>query len=554
MKKTFLSFSLILFSFLSFGQQTVGLFQNDTLSYNGYTLFAPGGTNTTYLIDNCGDVVNLWDGATATPGASVYLLENGNLLRTGRIASNFNGGGSGGRLELFNWEGDLVWNADYSSTDYHLHHDVAVMPNGNILAIAWEVRSNAEVIDAGRIPDNTLGDVWSERIVELKPIGTDDYEVVWTWKLWDHLIQDYDATKINFGVVADHPELWDINFGINPLGNNMDWIHFNSINYNAELDQILLSSRHLNEIYIIDHSTSTLEAAGHSGGNSGKGGDILFRWGNAQAYDRGFPDQQKLFGQHDARWIPNGLQDGGKIMVFNNGLNRPGGSYSTIDVIEPPMDNNNMYTLLPNEPFGPTSLSWIYEADNVLDLYSANISGAHRLPNGNTLICEGRKGNFFEVTYDGDIVWHYVMPVSNTGPVPQGSTITSSNIFRATRYGVDYLAFIGKDLTPGDPVEINPLPSNCEIDEEPVAISNLQQIEGVRVLNNPLQDFLFIKNEKNQELIIEIFDIVGKNVWSGSSADVDIQIDATAWNNGFYVVRFLDKKSKYFFSEKIIKH
>lgn len=58
----------------------------------------------------------------------------------------------------------------------------------------------------------------------------------------------------------------------------------NGIDYNPVLDQIALSTHNLNEWYIIDHSTTTAEAATSSGGNSGKGGDLLYRWGNPAAY------------------------------------------------------------------------------------------------------------------------------------------------------------------------------------------------------------------------------------------------------------------------------
>ena len=266
----FFCFFQCLFFTGAVAQQTIGLFLNDSLAYNGYTLIAPEYT-TTYLIDNCGYVVNSWE-ADQRPGSSVYLLENGNLLRTGAISGSFNTGGAGGRIELFNWEGDLLWRFDYATPGFHQHHDVAALPNGNILLIAWEYHSSQNAVNNGRDPalTSSLG-VWSERIVELEPVGTDEANIVWQWKLWDHLIQDFDSTKLNYGVVADHPELVDINFEANPGGgasSGPDWIHLNSINYNAVLDQIILSSRHFDEFWILDHSTTIQEAANHSGGNS----------------------------------------------------------------------------------------------------------------------------------------------------------------------------------------------------------------------------------------------------------------------------------------------
>ena len=550
-------YSIFIFIFLvqiSFAQQTVGLFLNDSTSLNGYTLFGPGVSKITYLIDNCGNEVHRWDQSTTNPGASVYLLENGNLLRTGRINSNFNGGGTGGRLEIFNWEGDLIWQYDYSSNTYHHHHDVAPMPNGNILLIAWESRTETELEAAGRNPITISNSVWSERVVEIKPIGTNEIEVVWEWHLWDHLVQDFDSTKMNYGVVAEHPELMDINFGVNATGNNSDWIHLNSINYNSNLDQIVLSSRHLSEIYVIDHSTTSLEAAGHTGGNSGKGGDLLFRYGNPQSYDRGTSDDRVFYGQHDATWVPVGYPDEGKIMVFNNGQGRPGGSYSSVDVIDPPLDVNNTYTISNTEPFSPEDLFWTYEADPPSDMYSSNISGAHRLPNGNTLICVGREGNFYEVNYEGDLVWHYKMPIGNNGPVSQGTVLTNANAFRATRYGADYPAFVGKNLTPGDPIEVNPLPSDCVLYGDPVAVKNYANLEGVQALNNPIHDFIYIKNQTKNEVSIEVFDIMGRLVVTSLfSQNEHIEISANNWNNGFYTIRISNVEKNRFFVQKIIK-
>ena len=285
-----------LHSYALSAQQTVGLFLNDSLSFNGYTLFSPSSNTNAFLIDNCGFQVNMWT-TNFRPGLSCYLLEDGNLLRTARIANNFSAGGSGGRIELYDWNSNLLWGYDYSSAAYQQHHDVEYLPNGNILILAWEVYTDTEAIDAGRNPANVGSAIWSEHIIEIEPVGTDQANVVWEWHLWDHLVQDFDPTKANFGVVADHPELLDINLNssINP-----DWIHLNALDYNPDLDQIVFCSRILDEIFIIDHSTTTAEAAGHTGGNSGKGGDFLWRWGNPQNYDRGNMNDQRLWGQHNS--------------------------------------------------------------------------------------------------------------------------------------------------------------------------------------------------------------------------------------------------------------
>ena len=129
-------------------------------------------------------------------------------------------------------------------------------------------------------------------IVEIEPDGPTGGNIVWEWHVWDHLVQDADPTKDNYGVIADHPELLDINFGDVEGGT---WLHVNAVDYNPELDQIVICARNVSEIYIIDHSTTAEEAAGHTGGNQGHGGDFLYRWGNPLVYGRGTEDDQVIF-------------------------------------------------------------------------------------------------------------------------------------------------------------------------------------------------------------------------------------------------------------------
>jgi hypothetical protein len=262
-------------------------------------------------------------------------------------------------------------------------------------------------------------------------------------------------------VVADHPELIDLNF-VGASRGEADWNHINSVDYNAEFDQILLSVPRFSEVWVIDHSTTTEEAAGHSGGNSGKGGDILYRWGNPQAYRAGDVGDRKLFSQHDAQWIESGLPGEGNILLFNNGNGRPGGAYSSVDEFALPVDASGNYALTPGTAYGPEEQVWIYTDENLTAFFADHISGAQRLPNGNTLICDGAHGTFFEVTTEGEIVWKYVNPVTGEGPLTQGDPIPTTQkaqanqVFRAYRYGPDYAGLADKDLTPGDPIELYP--------------------------------------------------------------------------------------------------
>jgi len=410
----------------------IGEFYEEDESFAGYTLFCPSGSTTTYLINNSGDVVYTWESGYK-PALSVYLLENGNILRTAfpGFSPRFLGGGIGGRVEIFDWNGTCVWDFEYSTYQYCLHHDVEMLPNGNVLMIAWEYKTAAEAIAAGRDPNSLpMGQLWPDHVIEVEPTGNSGGNIVWEWHIWDHLIQDYDPTKENYGNVEDHPELLDINYEVAYIG-TPDWNHINSIDYHEEFDQIILSSAYFSEIWIVDHSTTTEEAAGHTGGNSGKGGDILYRWGNPEAYRAGSTYDRVFFMQHDAHWVEPNLPGEGDILVFNNGLGRPGLDYSSVDEIIPPVDENGNYSLEPGSAYEPEEPAWLYAAENPLDFYSMRICSSQRLPNGNTLICNGVNGIFFEVNPEKEIVWEYINPYPT--PIPG-----LNRVFKIYRYAPDY--------------------------------------------------------------------------------------------------------------------
>ena len=488
-------------------QTTVGLIQHNpgTLD-DGFVLFAPTRSNTTYLIDRCGKEVKSWT-STYNPGLSCYLLSDGTLLRTGVVQSqSFNAGGHGGVIEKIDWNGNVIWTYFISDATNWQHHDVKALPNGNILVIAWESKTNTQAIAKGRNPLLVPTTLWSEQILEIQPTGATGGNIVWEWHLWDHLIQDFDNTKPDFGAVNTNPQLLNINY--NATAGNSDWIHLNSIDYNVALDQILVSSRVLNEIWVIDHSTSSAEAASHSGGNSGNGGDFLFRWGNPLAYNTGTSTQ--FFGQHNAQWIQTGLPYENQIMVFNNGNGRTGGNYSTIEIINPPVDGFNYTSSL---PYLPASTSWIYNDGNPNNFYAQLTSGCQQLSNGNVLFCNGPKGTFKEISESGTILWEYINPVSVTGILTQGTTAASNAAFRCTFYPSSYSGFNNQLFSSPTIIEnSNSVSSTCTlsttIDEETIGE------ETVFVYPNPAKEFINVEFSglSDENISIEIIDVFGKVV------------------------------------------
>jgi len=543
MKKPYILI-IYLFSLYSYGQNTLGTLRNDSGSYNGYTLYSPNTSKETYLINNCGEIVHQWStsGVTdSTPAASVYLLENGNLLRTGKITNpDITFGGVGGKIELYDWDNNLLWEYTYSSTEVSQHHDIYPLPNGNILMLAVTTLTEAEAILLGRNPALILeGKLFNEQIIELQPdIINGGATVIWEWNIADHIIQDFSNAQANFGVVGDHPELLDINYLNNELG-NANWLHINSLQYNANLDQIILSSRLLDEIYIIDHSTTTAESAMHTGGTYGKGGDILYRWGNPQAYGIGDDNDRMLYSQHYPHWIPDGLNDAGKLMIFNNGNAR---RFSSINIVSPLTTSPGVYSYDYMTGYGPTTANWSYIAPNPEDFFSSILSSAQRLPNGNTLICDGDSGYFFEINPSNNIVWEYINPDTQNGILSQGDVPSANLVFRALKFSPDYAAFNGKDLTPSIPVELNPDLSNCSL-----LNNNSFEITEIKVFPNPTRDHLNIKSQNKIDNIY-VYNILGELVAKNQSSN---KISLGHLSTGLYLIQIEYNGTS--ISKKIVK-
>ena len=514
-------------------ERTVGVFNIAPEVIEGYTLFSPAANTTAYLINDCGEIVNTWESAHR-PGNALYLTAQGDLYRAGRLNNlQIHAGGGGGIIERFNWEGDLVWSYTYNSPTHRAHHDFQVLPNGNILILAWELKTAEEALAYGRNPELlSENELWPEEIIEITPKGTNEGDIVWEWHAWDHMIQSHDPNKLNYGIVSDHPEKINTNY-IRPGVDGADWQHANSIDYNEELDQIMLSVLFFDEIWVIDHSTTTAEAAGPKG-------DLLFRWGNPQAYDQGNEEDQQFYGQHNAHWIKKGLPDEGKVLVFNNGSNRPEGLYSSVVKLD--IGTGLSYPKTESNRFFPDTFFWEFTYDNPTDFYSRFISGAHQLPNGNIFVTDGAHGTFFEIDSSENEVWRYVSPVTIFGIAEQGLIVTNpagdgtNFVFRATKYPQDYPAFTGRNMSPSTPIEGNPDINFCL--KRNIILPEDTQVQMFPV---PAQDELYITNYTGS---YELFNLSGQQIRFGLVNPSANKISLIGLRSGMYVVKLKDQKPK----------
>lgn len=396
-------------------------------SYGGYTLFAPNASKKTYLIDMEGNIVHTWRHRTG-PGLYAELLPNGNLLRGTRPQYKYCGiPGVAGGVEEVTWDGDRVWEYEMASKNQVQHHCFSRMPNGNTLVLGWERIENEVMIAKGRnpstVPDGVKSkgirhsDFWIDFVEEVNKDG----EVVWEWHAVDHLGTGPDQLDPNFILPMPVGEIYATS----------DWSHFNSVEYVAETDQVLMNSRNLSEIYLVSHD---------------KTGKIQYRWGNKAAYGQGKPaswydsGDQLLSGSHDARWIGDG-----RVSIFDNGSERPEGHRSRVVVVNTKTDE----------------IEWEYRSWDTSSFSSHRQGAAQILPNGNWLVTSSNSGHLFEVTKKGKIVWDFVNPIimdkayctlsdDSSKVQVQDHDFYFNMIHRAYRYGADYPGLEGKDLSVKD--------------------------------------------------------------------------------------------------------
>lgn len=504
----------------------MGLFFNTAQAqeFDGYALYNSLNQNTVYLIDKNEDIAHTWS-MNSSCNYAVLLMPTGNIMRgVVNNGNQINGAAVGGRVQEVDPDGNIVWEFTYSSSDYVAHHDITLMPDGNVLLTAWEVMTNAELAALGY--EGNSNQKYPTHFIEVAQDGTGG-QIVWEWHIIDHMIQDVDPDKPNFGVVSEHPELMDINVAVSGGGpggggggpgggGGGDWFHVNGVDYDEEKDQITFSSRFLSEIFIIDHSTTTAEAASHEGGNSGKGGDFLYRWGNPANY--GMNAEQKIEGPvHDARFIENdGRPRGGFLQYFNNdGIN----NQSTVDALELPLAADGFnYDRTPGEPWGPEDVSYRHFCIDNANGQSASNS----LPNGNVFV-NLSMSYMYEADLEGNVIWQY-----------------SNNAAKAFRYTCDYPGV--QALIAGDYIE-----DLCIVD----GTNEILQ-QQVKILPNPSTGVFQINGLSAEYAVenIEIYDFLGKKVKEFANVST---IDLSEQTAGIYFVTIRLKDGDWISKKVIIR-
>ncbi|WP_321827470.1 arylsulfotransferase family protein [Maribacter dokdonensis] len=353
---------------------------SSTVDSDSYIL-AVAPDNGVYLIDHDGNTLFDWDFNGDQLGNDAMLQSDGSLVATIKADNpQITFGGYGGGFRKINADQSIEWEVDYSTSTYISHHDVNYLSNGNIIFPVWEEVSAA---DAAEMGFSGNFNIYPEAIIEMNPLTQ---EIVWEWHATDHIVQDYDESKLNFGVVADVPNLIDINYNNDQIDG--DIMHLNGITLDETNDLLYMTVNFYSEVWVIDHSTSTEEAATNTGGNYNLGGDLVYRFGNPLTYDNvGEVTMNRVH-------YPN-LFDDNKMLVFVN--NKYDNQSAVAEYqLSPP------YELVAGQDNEP-ELIWEFTDT---DLYSNGLGSGVRMSNGNTLICEGT-GAIWEVNSDGDVLWRF---------------------------------------------------------------------------------------------------------------------------------------------------
>lgn len=406
-------------------------------AWSGFTVLSPLQTQAVPVIDMNGKVVKQWDGFNNSAGGPARVLPNGDV-----IAANGARQGRQESLELVHkdFDGKVLWSFDRHEQilgargqmmwALRQHHDwqrddfpagyyspeaTPGRSGSNTLILTHTDRQESNVSDA-RIQD--------DKLIELSPKG----EIVWQWLAGDHISELGFDTKARAAIRNARAGRGRGDGRGDPgpgAAAPFDWLHVNSATYVGPNRWFDAGDKRFapNNVIISSREASLLAIVARDG-------SIVWRPGPNFLESDALRAIGQIIGQHHAHLIPKGLPGAGNLLVFDNG--GPSG-YGEPTGTAP--NGINVYAR-PNSrvlEIDPVSLKlvWSYTAPG--QFFSTNISGAQRLPNGNTLITEGAGGRVFEVTSDRRIVWEYMNPLF-------AGARGSNAVYRAYRVPYDWIS------------------------------------------------------------------------------------------------------------------
>jgi hypothetical protein len=425
-------------------------------SYNGYFMPANTGGFTAYLMDLWGNVVHSWD----VKGGASILHPDGTVWSIGVIQD---------------WDGNVLW--DFvptrdapSHATFVMHHDANRIWNNKLKQWTMLINCNramtqAEAVAMGMDPGVTYGSRINgiDFVIEVNMAK----QIVWEWHPWEHGCQSKNSAWQNYvSNVKDAPGRLDVNWLTDnqqpkgTAGTMSDWFHVNSIDYNEDLDHVVINQKHWSQVIVVDHGktfVSTTDFSANIAKAAGPDGDIIYRWGAPASYNAGespgflYEGDNQMYGSHDIQWIrpyhwerphlatdtwpdpaayPYGytkasaaLPGYGDFLIFDNGCYNPtrtgsrvrewngridasGGMVPAGQYVWPHVAGYNRGKPITGNYQRKYSnqLIWNYQSSGMQSFYSSHISGCQRLPNGNTSINSGNQGLMFEVT-PGTCTW-----------------------------------------------------------------------------------------------------------------------------------------------------
>ncbi len=229
---------------------------------SGYLLFAAWAQNEdheyVYLIDTDGNVAHRWKAITPEYEGRGYSIEKtAQMTETGSVILGLSTAGHNYRGERvlleIDWSGNLVWEFSDPREGYLYHHDFKRIWNNHLndWTIIFTSRipmTQEQAVAAGADP-SVQWEAAPDGVVEVDRDGN----VVWEWWSLDHVVQDKNPNWPNYGVLAEHPERFNLNWGSGVSG---DFTHQNALDYNRTLDQIVVNNDRMGELYVIDHGST----------------------------------------------------------------------------------------------------------------------------------------------------------------------------------------------------------------------------------------------------------------------------------------------------------